>query len=208
MDPIWFDAAHYGRQKVLQMNKINWDPEWLADKGGAWTEDLYNQYLKQYRTPEGKPVSAYENFVACNTCNYAPEIEVSAVNVSGNPYFDVDYYANQVADWANQSGAYGKPAEAWTGDSVAAHIFNEHRMSLWEHFRTVGLEQRLNPSAQFDLRAYLAARAAAMNEAEGVSLHTIENAAEAIKASGGNAIMDLYEYGHSRGIKAQPVEKP
>ncbi|MBD5641341.1 MAG: hypothetical protein HDQ91_02835, partial [Desulfovibrio sp.] len=124
---------------------------------------------------------------------------LSAINVSGNPYFDVAYYGQQVADWANRTGAYGKAG--WTADSVTAHIFNEQRMSLWEHFREVGLEQRLNPSASFDTGAYLAARAAAMNKATGTDAHTVESAIAAIRARGENPIMDFYNFGRDHGIE-------
>lgn len=153
--------------------------------------------------PDGNPVTAFQNFLYCNTLNYAPEIALADVNVSCNPYFDVEYYAQQVADWANRTGAYGDGA--WTAAGVSTHIFNSMRMSLWEHFRIIGLEQMLNPSADFDTKAYLAARAAAMNKAAGVDSHTIESALEAIRTRGENPIMDYYNYGKSQGITPEAV---
>ena len=203
MDPRWFNADYYATQKVNQMNKIDWAPEWLAGKGTEWNEYLYREYLKEYRLPDGQPVTAYENFLACNTQDYAPEIELSAVNVSCNSYFDVNYYAGQVAEWANSTGAYGNARAAWTADSVTAYLFNELRMSLWEHFRTIGLEQQLNPSASFDTHAYLEARTAAMNQAEGVTVNTVQSAIAAIRSNGENAIMDYYGFGISHGIAPQ-----
>ena len=167
----------------------------------SWNESLYRQYLDEYRLPDGSGVTDYENFLACNTRDYAPEIEQSAINVSCNSYFDVDYYAGQVAAWATKSGAYGQARAAWTGESVTAYIFDELHMSLWEHFRTVGLEQQLNPSAAFNTHAYLQARAEAMNKAQGVTTNTVASAIAAIQANGENAIMDYYGYGMAHGLK-------
>lgn len=46
MDPKWFDPVHFGKCKAIQMNNMNYAPEWLADKNPSWTAELFYQYLK------------------------------------------------------------------------------------------------------------------------------------------------------------------
>lgn len=205
----WFDEEYYGTQKVLQMNAMSYDPEWLASHGASeWNIELYREYLDAWRTPEGKPVTAYENFLACNGKDYGAGISQADVNVSCNPLFEVDYYLQSVVDWANTAGAYSaagiEPGE-WTAANMLAHITNDLHMSLWEHFREFGMASELNPSAGFDTHAYLQDRLAAMNAEAGASIYTIEDAIAACKAAGANPVMDFCEYGAAKGIEATPV---
>lgn len=205
----WFDEEYYGTQKVLQMNAMSYDPEWLARHGASeWNIELYREYLDAWRTPEGKPVTAYENFLACNGKDYGAGISQADVNVSCNPLFEVDYYLQSVVDWANTAGAYSaagiEPGE-WTAANMLAHITNDLHMSLWEHFREFGMASELNPSAGFDTHAYLQDRLAAMNAEAGASIYTIEDAIAACKAAGANPVMDFCEYGAGHDIAVKPV---
>lgn len=203
MSNTWFDELHYARQKVQQMNDMNYEPDWLATRGAdKWNLDLYATYLSEYRTEEGMAVTAYENFLACNGANYPEGIDPIELNISGNPLFDVDYYLASVVAWANASARDGNP---WTAKTMSAHILEDLHLSLWEHFKTIGLEAQLNPSANFDTHAYLTARVKSMNSDMSGGPFTMADAIAALKTSGDNPIMDFCEYGAARHIQAVAV---
>lgn len=207
MIPAWFDADYYGQQKVLQMNKLSYEPEWLAERGAKeWTFELYEDYLDAYRLPDGSSVSAWDNFLACNGSNYPAGFDQTAINISCNPLFDVNYYCQSLVNWANGIGNYSwgyVQSGQWTAESMLAHLANDLGLSLWEHFKTIGLREQLNPSENFDTHAYLVARAEKMS-ANGQEA-SIEDAMDALLAENANPLMDYYDYGKAHQIKITPV---
>lgn len=204
--PGWFDADHYAQQKVAQMNSTNYEKGWLAknfDGASEWTTESYNKYLSEYRTPDGKPVTAYENFLACNMSGYGDHVRLQDINVSGTPLFDVPVYIHNVAEHFNDSGfsANGYPKGQWTDGSALRYIYNELHMSAWDHFTTYGAARQLDPSNDFDTSAYLNARAKAMGA-------SVAEALEDMLESGGNPITDQHEFGAKHHIDARPVPHP
>lgn len=196
MSNDWFDAEYYAEQKVLQMNAVNFRPGWLVARGAAsWNIDLYYAYLAEWRGDDGRAGTALQDFLAANGRDYGPDTALDCINISGNPLFDVKTYAANVAAWANSYAP-----EAWTAESITAHILTEHQMSLWEHSKGPGLLNQINPSDEFDVSAYLQARAAKMNELAGRHDLTVQDAIAAIQARGRNVIMDYFDYGKKHGL--------
>lgn len=196
MPPKWFDDDYYAGQKVIQMNNMGYEPEWLAAHGAKeWNEPLYRQYLAEYRMPDGSPVTAYENFLACNGCDYVPGIRECDVNVSCTPLFDVRTYAMNLAAWANGPGQYAaagiRPGE-WTAENIKSHVFNDLRMSLWEHYKDTGMLHAINPSDEFDTAAYLQAVGRDWAN-EGKTAHSVQDVIAEFKSNGLNPVMHHLE---------------
>lgn len=209
MPPAWFDEAYYGQQKVIQMNGLGYEPAWLAAHGATqWDFALYEQYLAAYRLPDGGSVTAWDNFLACNGANYGPDIDARQLNISCNPLFDPAWYCQSLVDWANESGyaSANVAAGKWTVATMSAHVLTDLGLSLWEHFKTFGLREQINPSADFNTHAYLVARAEAMS-APGHAA-TVDDAIAALLAEDANPVMDYASYGQAHGIELQPVEMP
>ena len=187
------------------------DSEYLncqAHGATQWDFALYEQYLAAYRMPDGGSVTAWDNFLACNGAGYGADIDLRQLNITCNPLFDPAWYCQTLADWANESGyaIAGAAPGKWTSAAMAAHVLTELGLSLWEHFKTFGLREQINPSADFNTHAYLVARAQAMS-APG-HLATVDDAIAALLAQGANPVMDYVNYGLAHGIELQPAEMP
>jgi len=212
-NPAWFDANYFAQQKVDQMNATGYEMgegEWLATNGGGateWTVALYSQYLSQYTNPAtGQPVTAYENFEACNGSDYEAGIGIEDINVAPNQYFNVEEYLQSLADYNNANpDAYdgAAPAGGWTVASELDTIFNTYHSSVWAHYNANWDTLLINPSNGFDTMAYLQARAQAMGDGA-----TWEDARDAIREAGSNPVEDLYGFGAEHDITATAVATP
>lgn len=184
-NPAWFDVDYFAAQKILQMQVLGQE----VPAGDTPTAQL-NTAIAEYNAENNANVTPFTNFEACNTSDYIADIPMSAVNVSPNPMFDVAYYLTAVAANANAKGytADGYPAGEWTADSVLEHMFNDFHISAWDHFKAGGLDDMINPSADFNTAAYIAAKA----EATGV---TETEVIDQMKADGLNPVQDYFENG-------------
>lgn len=215
--PEWFQPEHYATQKLNQMDDI----KYLGKTG--WTLEEYEAQLRDFRDEAGNPIpgdtiedKAYTNFLACNGANYLPEVPRSALNVSPNQYFDVGVYLQNLADHENRVNQGSAPGGEWTRESMLQHLYNDLRISAWEHYTTVGMFENINPSNAFDANAYMQARVDAMNAYEnwnGVlgwqqrTDWTLDQALDLLGKQGLNPIMDLYGTGGKTfGLTASAVQ--
>src|SRR5690606_15381506 len=112
---------------------------------------------------------------------------------SPNQYFDANYYLAAKAEQLNASVVGGQ----WTAEKVA-EAFAEAGLTPWTHFQLHGWAEGVNPSADFDVNAYLEAKAA---DAE----VTVEEVKEAFIANGFDPITHYELHGKEEGIEPQPV---
>jgi len=192
----WFDNNYYMQQKIQQMKAIHWRGK------SDWDEAGYRAELNRFG------VTAQENFEACNTSDYVSGINMTAVNVSPNPLFDVNVYVQNYVNYANGVGHYNYGttlAGQWTVPNMLEHIFNDLHMSAWAHFQKVGMELELNPSNLFDTSKYLASRVQAMNSYvnkdgsigwEGRADWTTDDVLTELQDSGENPLEDYFDFGN------------
>lgn len=220
--PGWFDAAHFTKEKVAQMNTTDYDSEWLAQQYGelpegekpVWTAELFEKYINEWTDADGAPLGGEEasfadkcwlNFQACNTQDYVEGITIQDINVSATPLFNVPLYLQALADDLNSDPAEAGPPpsgpeNSWTAQDVLDVMFGTYKASALAHFNANWpLHPEINPSNDFDVMGYLKARAEAMGEGA-----TVEDAIAAIQEAGMNPIDDFASFGVEHGIE-QPI---
>lgn len=185
----WFNAEYFASQKLAQMAALG---ETIPD--GATPLAQLETAIANYNRDNNANVTVESNFEACNQGGYVSSIPSTAINVSPNELFDVSYYLTAAAQYANDNGytasGFSLP---WTAQTVLEHMYG-NGYSAWEHFKTAGLDERLDCSAKFSTSKYIAAKA----EALGIS----EDAVVAqMKADGLNPVMDYFENGIELDIK-------
>lgn len=208
--PAWFDSEYYAEQKVLQMNTMKYALEWLKDNfNGAkkWTLQSYEKHLSEYLL-DGKHITAYDNFLACNTSNYNltlqyPYVDITDINVSCNKYFDIPVYIQNLTNFFNTNEFYTEDHKIgeWTHDATIQYLYKDLHMSAWEHYKVFGLINQINPSNEFDTSAYLEARAEKSDCA-------VDDVIEDLLADDLNPIMDYYDFGMKNDIEISPVASP
>lgn len=196
-NPAWFDENYFATQKLLQMQILG---DTAPD--GATPLEQVNAAIAEYNASTGANVTLFSNFEACNTSAYGAGVLNSAINVSPNALFDVPYYLTALAAYANESGytATGYAAGEWTAQTVLQHMFNDGHMSAWDHFKDAGLDAMINPSADFNTAAYIAAKA----EATGM---TESQVIVQMKADGLNPVQDYFINGQDY-ITADELKVP
>lgn len=209
--PAWFIAADYAAQKVDQMNTTNYPG--LPEGETAWTVELYNNYLDNWKDDNGNPVpgatleeKAYNNFLACNAADYSdnPDVKPGDINVAPNQYFNIPVYLQNLAAYNNANpDAYAgaAPEGGWTAQNELTTIFDTYHSSVWNHYLT-NWDQLLdvNPSNDFNTQAYLQLRADAMGNGA-----QVQDAIDAIKAANSNPIEDFYTWGKEHDITTAPI---
>src|SRR5690606_26091747 len=167
----WFVKEDYLASKLAQLIELD------AETYGEWTTEQVEEAITLAGlTPE-------EHFNEFG----AEEL------TSPNAYFDANYYLAAKADALNASEGGGE----WTAETVA-EAFAEAGLTPWTHFQLHGWAEGVNPSADFDVNAYLEAKAA---DAE----VTVEDVKEAFIANGFDPISHYELHGKEEGIEPQPV---
>lgn len=205
-DPIWFDESHFAKQKAAQMNAIAWRDA-AGNAKTDWKAEDWPGALARYNSMHHTDYTAYDNFLACDGSGYVAGIELSAVNVSPNALFDIPVYLTNLANHYNNNdigfSAPGYSSGQWTASRALCYLFENEHTSVWEHFKTYGLQQQINPSNEFDTAAYLQARAQAMGAG-----HTIGDAIAELLDNGVNPLEDYYIWGQMHNIRPQAVAHP
>lgn len=204
--PSWFNPDYYAEQKVIQMNAMQY--KGLSEWGGP----EYEQELNSFRDINGQPIpgettddKAYQNFLATNGSGYNTTVVTRAdLNVSPNEYFDVSVYVANLAAYAARTNMEGAPEGGWTPEAMLLHLYNDLRMSAWDHYTNVGMYAGINPSNEFDTNDYLQQRREAMNKYEnpdgtlgwnGNDSWSIMQVQEYLQSVHLNPIMDYYGAG-------------
>lgn len=204
--PAWFLPEHYAGEKVIQMNAMQY--KGISD----WDTARYESELNTFRDINGQSIpgetvedKAYQNFLACNGSGYSTAAVTRAdLNVSPNPYFDVAVYVANLAAYANANGMEGAPEEGWTPEAMLLHLYNDLRMSAWDHYTNVGMHAGIDPSNTFDTYNYFQQRQEAMNKYEnpdgslgwnGNDKWTVSGVQEYLQSVNLNPIMDYYGAG-------------
>lgn len=202
--PAWFDLDYYLSQKVEQMNNTEYDRTWLkAQNASNWSSELVQKYIAGWPWQAGADSlpgdtikeKAYSNFLACNAEHYTVNVGIADINVSGTPFFDVAVYLQNLADYHNAQNP-SRAAAATVQSELQALI--AAKTSAWAYFQQHWSEMpQVNPSNNFDLAGYVAARA----EIEGV-----EQSQVIADIAGANItpIEDFSVWGQAHGMTVAP----
>ena len=192
----WFNEAHYMAQKVAQMQTIGYKSQTgLNVPASGWNQEL--AYQEMDRWTNGK-VTAFENFIACNTWNYNigayaeagyDPVTLPMINVAPNPLFDIQIYLLNLAKYYNAVSYNG--SQQWTHESALKDMFQNEHMSVWEHYSHRGQFWGINPSNEFNTNAYLDSLVAKGEYA------TRNEATEALAAMDVNPVMHCMESGNT-----------
>lgn len=137
--PAWFDEASYLTSKLAQLKSI-----------GNNDYANINQLKVAIEAAGYTTYSHFEQFSLVERTN-------------PNDYFNTNEYLAAKAAALNTAAYQGKTN--WTADTVALALQNAGFTSAYDHFAKVGWTENVNPSNAFDLSAYLATKAAALNAA-------------------------------------------
>lgn len=190
--PAWFDEQTYLANKAAQLNALDGGAGYEGNN--AWTPAQVAEAFK------AAGISAYDHFLASG----------NAENVSPNPYFDVNVYlANKAAQLNTLEGGAGYEGHQWTPDQVAA-AFEAAGISAWDHYIQAGTAEFINPSDNFDTRAYLEAKAAQLNAMDGGAGYqgnnqwTAVQVAAVFKEDGISALEHYYDAGEEENLSYSP----
>lgn len=148
----YFDQDFYVAQKVAQMNATGYIGR-TGTAGQVWTAESAQAELEAWNT------TWEENFNLCNTSGYASTITAADINVSPNELFNVNEYAQALANYNNANQVDGRTD--WTANGVIENLLQSgDHQSLWHHYTTTGAALGLNPSNAFDTMAWAEAQSA------------------------------------------------
>ena len=174
--PDWFDATAYFENK-------------LETVGG-----LSRLMLKNAFESAGYPADAeglYRHFVDFG----------NAEGVSPNSWFNVDEYLyNKAADFYGTTSVTPRMAQSMRD------AMRDAGMSPWDHYHLFWAESYAskgvfnNPSADFDVAAYMAAKLAQMQAAEPWAHWTMDSLVDAFVAAGLSPVEHYLAYGRSEGL--------
>lgn len=180
--PSWFNGSVYMQNKLASLkatdSTMTYDKMLAAfTEAGFIGEEGYYQHFEQYGSKAAENLSPnaffdpyeYAQFKAISyfTSDEAGDKKVDEATVRG----DIKYYAGQITQ-----------------------AFSDAGMSAWEHYNQYGAAEKINTSNAFDESDYLAAKAAALNKAEGVDTWTADTVRTAIINAGMTPLTHYMEY--------------
>ena len=180
-EPKWFDKEHYLLKKAEHLQS------YAKEYDGYTPEQAEELMTEAGFTP-------YEHFVAFG----------NSENVSPNAFFDVNYYV--AAKAVHLSNLNHENNSNWTMQDVLDE-FAEHGFTAWDHFCAFGWQEGVNPSATFDINAYLLEKTKQHNEIahEGRSDWTVEQTKAAIADAGLNPISHYEQFGVNETVDGEAL---
>lgn len=183
--PAWFKEAYYLQQKLAQLQ--------ATDPDGHWTPYSLNQAL------EAAGLTPLQHF----------ELYGNDEGLGPNPYFKVAEYLQAKANRLNADSTPAPDgAGRWTMELVQQAI-DAAGLTAWTHFQKYGWQENVNPSNDFSVNGYLAAKAVELNAQGSMTpdgkAWTVDSMAAAFLAIGIDPVDHYYSYGRTEGIAVTPV---
>ena len=178
---VWLDQDTYLANKAAQCNRI-------AESGRSdWTAATVLQAIQN----AGMSLMTHYRSFGVKEC------------INPNKFFDQATYLQNKANQLNAIAQDGRTN--WTA-AQALQAMQDAGMTPYEHFAQYGASEGVNPCAQFDIKAYLQAKAAQLNAIAqgGRTDWTAAQALRAMQDAGLDPVMHYQQYGTQEGLSPQP----